>query len=150
MRRAWLAALCLTACHPSAPPRPVDQSSIPSPAEAKLTTVSHPDLPLGRWMNLNPGNYMWVARLEPNQRYRVTADWKSQDGKVILDLAAVHIDSDAEWDESDVIKKIAVTAQLDGSLSGILELAPGANAGRIRLSRTGNGADPLLLRVEAF
>ena len=99
-------------------------------------------------MDFNPGNYVWVARLEPTQRYRIAAEWKGHSSDVLLDLAAVHIDGDLEWDESDLIKKLPVERQPDGSLAGTLELAPKANAVRIRLSRTGDSSDPFSFRID--
>lgn len=142
--------LFLAACHPSDHPSELaaNRSPVPGPAEAIFTTVNHPNFPVGRWMDLNPGNYLWVARLEPTQRYRVAAQWKNHPGNVQLDLAAVHIDGDLEWDESDVIKKLPVDPQPDGSLAGTLELAPKANAARIKLSRTGDGTDPFSVRID--
>jgi len=138
--------LLLACCHRSVPA--ANRSPVPGPAERVLTTVNHPDLPVGRWIDLNPGNYRWVARLDPSQRYRISAEWQSHPHDVQLDLAAVHIDGDLEWDESDLIKKLPVDRQPDGSMTGTLELAPKANAARIRLSRSGDGADPISVRID--
>jgi hypothetical protein len=144
----WGPALLLlvVSCHGSPPP--ANRSPVPGPGEAILTTVNHPDLPVGRWIDLNPGNYLWVARLDPAQRYRIAAEWKSHPRDVQLDLAAVHIDGDLEWDESDLIKKLSVDRRPDGSVSGTLELAPKANAARIKLSRNGDGTDPFSVRID--
>ncbi len=138
--------LFLAACHPSQPPQPSrasgDRSPVPGPTDAIFTTVNHPNFPVGRWMDLvNPGNYRWVVfRLEayPTLSTAIRSG-KAHPGDVQLDLAAVHIDGDLEWDESDLIKKLPVDRQPDGTLAGTLELAPKANAARIRLSRTGDG-----------
>jgi hypothetical protein len=147
MRARWACALLLlAACHKPEPP--ANRSPVPGPAEPIFTTVNHPNFPVGRWMDLNPGNYVWVARLEPAQRYRVTAEWKGHSSGLLLDLAAVNIEGDLEWDEADLVKKLPVDRQPDGSLSGTLELAPKANAARIKLSRIGDGPEPFSLRFD--
>ena len=149
-RRLGTLLLFLAACHPSEhrSEAAANRSPVPGPGEPIFTTVNHPNFPVGRWLDLNPGNYLWVARLEPTQRYRIAAQWKNHPGNVQLDLAAVHIDGDLEWDESDLIKKLPVDRQPDGTLAGTLELAPKANAARIRLSRTGDGTDPFSVRID--
>ena len=142
--------LLLASCHPTQPSSQpaANRSPVPGAADPIFTTVNHPNLPVGRWMDFNPGNYLWVARLEPSQRYRVSAEWKGHPSDVLLDLSAVHIDGDLEWDESDLVKKLLVERAPDGSLAGTLELAPKANATRIRLSRTGDSTDPFSFRID--
>jgi hypothetical protein len=126
---------------PSRSPHPVDAN------EPVLTVVGGLKLPLGRWFDLNAGNYTWVIRLPPGQRFKVAARWNAP-GHALLDLAAIDIENDNEWDEAKLIKAQPVATAADGTLSGVIEEVPKSNSSRIRLSRNGNGSGPLSLRID--
>jgi hypothetical protein len=131
---------------PAAPPHP--PSPFASDSEPALVTCAKQRLPIGRWTYFNLGNYNWVARLKPGEKFRVSGRWEDNPTGVALKLTTVDIESDGEWDEGNQKAELSVDAGADAVVSGVIALTPGANAARIRLSRNNDGTGRLGLRVD--